>query len=255
MRLFTIINESGCIFTAINEIPLYCSLHIVPVRSIPKNYRSLTGKVIDAHNRGAVEFESALERDFYLILDFDPAVARFEEQPVTIAYHDPEDISRTYTPDVLVHYHPAPTAARLRPPRLYEIKYREDLRANWRDYRPKFKAAHRYAAQQDWVFRLISEREIRTPYLKNATFLRQFRTRTIASEDHRRVLTAFATAGQITPEALLTLLSSEPQERARLLVVLWHLVALAQIGTDLTLPLTMRSRLWPVEPARNDCGD
>ena len=106
------------------------------------------------------------------------------------------------------------------------------------------------------MFRLISEREIRTPYLKNATFLRQFRTRTIASEDRRRVLTTLAMAGQITPEGLLTLLSSEPRERrARLLVVLWHLVALAQIGTDLTLPLTMRSRLWPVEPARNGCGD
>ena len=67
----------------------------MPVRSIPKNYRSLSGKVIDARSCGAVEFESALERDFYLILDFDPAVARFEEQPVTIAYRDPEGISRT----------------------------------------------------------------------------------------------------------------------------------------------------------------
>ena len=138
---------------------------------------------------------------------------------------------------------------------MYEIKYREDLCANWREHKPKFKAARRYAAQQGWVFRLISEREIRTPYLKNATFLRQFRTRTVASEDRCRVLTTLATAGQITPAALLTLVSSERQERVRLLVVLWHLVALAQIGTDLTLPLTMRSRLWPVASARNDRGD
>ncbi len=222
----------------------------MPVRSIPKNYRSLTGKVIDARSRCAVGFESALERDFYLMLDFDPAVTRFEEQPVRIAYRDPEGISRTYTPDVLVHYSSMPTKAKLPPSRLYEIKYREDLRANWREYKPKFKAARRYAAQQGWVFRLVSEREIRTPYLKNATFLRSFRTRTVASEDCRRVVVTLAEVGGITPEALLALLSNERQERARLLAVLWHLVAHAQIGTDLMLPLTMYSRLWPIEPAR-----
>jgi hypothetical protein len=54
---------------------------------------------------------------------------------------------------------------------LYEVKYRDDLRAHWQDYRSKFKAARRYACTQGWVFRLITEREIRTPYLKNATFL------------------------------------------------------------------------------------
>ncbi len=220
----------------------------MPVRSIPKNYRSLTGKVIDSRSHGAVGFESALERDFYLILDFDPAVARFEEQPVTIAYLDPKGINRTYTPDVLVHYHPPPIAAKQPSPTLYEIKYREDLRANWYAYKPKFKVAHRYAAQQGWVFRLISEREIRTPYLKNATFLRPFRTRTVTREDRLSVLTTLAIAGQITPVALLALLSNERQKRARLLVVLWHLVARAQIGTDLTLPLTMCSYLWPVGP-------
>ena len=227
----------------------------MPVRSIPKNYRSLTGKVNDACRGRAVGFESTLERDFYLILDFDPAVMRFEEQPVRIVYRDPEGLNRTYTPDVLVYYHPTPPAAERQSPRLYEIKYREDLRANWREYKPKFKAAHRYAAQQGWLFRLITEREIRTPHLKNATFLRPFRTRTVASEDRRRVLTTLATAGQLTPEALLVLLSNDRQEHARLLMVLWHLVACSQIGTDLTLPLTMHSRLWSVESTRIDRGD
>jgi hypothetical protein len=227
----------------------------VPVRSIPKNYRSLTGKVNDVRRGRAVGFESALERDFYLILDFDPAVARFEEQPVKIAYRDPEGTSRTYTPDVLVHYHSVPPSAERRSPRLYEIKYREDLRANWRAYKPKFKAARHYAAQQGWLFRLITEREIRTPHLKNATFLRPFRARTVASEDCCHVLTTLVSAGRITPAALLMRLSNDRQERARLLAVLWHLVAHAQIGADLTLPLTMHSRLWPVEPARMNHGD
>ncbi len=53
----------------------------MPVRSIPRNYRSLTAKVNNARNRVAVAFESMLERDFYLLLDFDSTVASFEEQP------------------------------------------------------------------------------------------------------------------------------------------------------------------------------
>jgi hypothetical protein len=49
----TIINENDYIFTTINEISFHCILHIVPVRSIPKNYRSLTGKVNDARRSRA----------------------------------------------------------------------------------------------------------------------------------------------------------------------------------------------------------
>src|SRR2546428_9188775 len=105
MRLCTIISETGCVFTAIHETLFQREFYPVPVRSIPKNYRSLTGKVIDFRSHSAVAFESALERDLYLLLDFDSAVARFEEQPVTIPYRDPAGVSRTYTPDVPVYYH------------------------------------------------------------------------------------------------------------------------------------------------------
>ena len=66
----------------------------MPVRSIPQNSRSLTGKIIDSRRHTAVAFESALERDLYILLDFDPSVAHFEEQPVTIAYQDPVGVNR-----------------------------------------------------------------------------------------------------------------------------------------------------------------
>jgi hypothetical protein len=49
-------------------------------------------------------FESSLERDFLLLLDFNPDVEFFEEQPVKIVYHGAKGRRRTYTPDVLVRY-------------------------------------------------------------------------------------------------------------------------------------------------------
>lgn len=217
----------------------------MPVRSIPRNYRSLTGKVNNAHNQVAVAFESTLERDFFLILDFDSTVAAFEEQPVCIGYEHPTGTRRTYTPDVLVYYRPDPAVANRPPPMLCEIKYREDLRVHWGEYQPKFKAARRYARQQRWVFRLVTEREIRTPYLKNVKFLREYRHRRVDCGDRCRVLAALAEQGETEANALLTTLSPTRDGYARLLPVLWHLVAVGQIGAHLAVPLTMRTPLWP----------
>jgi hypothetical protein len=226
----------------------------MPVRSIPKNARSLTGKILDSRRHTAVAFESALERDLYILLDFDPSVAHFEEQPVTIAYQDPVGVHRTYTPDVLVHYIPELRGPGDHRSVLYEIKYRDDLRTHWHAYRAKFKAARRYARSQGWVFRLITEREIRTPYLKNATFLRQYRFRGCDSRECQRILASLAGRGETEPETLLAWLSPNGGERARLLPVLWHLVAIRQVGADLTVPLTMNSRIWACEP-REECRD
>jgi hypothetical protein len=57
-------------------------------------------------------FESSLERDFLLLLDFNPDVEFFEEQPVKIVYHDAKGRRRTYTPDVLVRYRTDPSQLR-----------------------------------------------------------------------------------------------------------------------------------------------
>lgn len=224
----------------------------MPVRSIPRNYRSLTGKVNNARNQVAVAFESTLERDFYLILDFDSTVAAFEEQPVCIGYEYPTGTRRTYTPDVLVYYRADPAVASIPPPMLCEVKYREDLRTHWAEYKPKFKAARRYAQQQRWVFRLITEREIRTPYLKNVKFLREYRRRGVDSGDRCRLLAALAEQGETDANALLAKLSPTRDAYARLLPVLWHLVAVGQISANLAEPLTMRTALWPRPPLPAD---
>jgi TnsA endonuclease N terminal/TnsA endonuclease C terminal len=220
----------------------------MPVRRIPKNSRSLTGKVIDFQSHRAVSFESALERDFYVLLDFDPAVASFEDQPVTIVYQEPIGVRRTYTPDVLVHYRLELIPQRHPRSVLYEVKYRDDLRAHWQDYRSKFKAARRYARTQGWVLRLITEREIRTPYLKNATFLRQYQERELDGGDRHRILDLLAKRGETSPETLLASASADRWERARLLPVLWALIATGEVGVDLTVPLTMHSCIWSLDP-------
>lgn len=220
----------------------------MPVRTVPKNSRSLTGLVPNPRTQSMAAFESSLERDFLLLLDFDPDVAFFEEQPVTIVYYDANGRRRTYTPDVLVRYRNVSPQARHPKPLLCEVKYRDDLRQHWAAYRPKFRAAQRYARQQGWRFHVVTERHVRTPYLENVKFLRPYRTLPLNDSYRTQLLSALATLEATDPARLLAAVCHDRWQQAQLLPMLWQLVATREIGTDLAQPLTMQSGLWLQKP-------
>lgn len=54
------------------------------VRKIPKNYLFVTGGYSSRKNDEMDAFESLLEKDYLLLLDFDESVESFEVQPVRI---------------------------------------------------------------------------------------------------------------------------------------------------------------------------
>lgn len=217
----------------------------MPVRKIPKNYRSVTGISAAAKADGPAEFESTLERDLLTLLEFSPEVQRFEVQPVTLTWHDGEK-QRRYTPDALARFQPR---RGMEPrPLLYEVKYRTDLQADWLELRPKFRAAVRFAKAQGWRFKLITEREIRTPYLTNAQFLLPFvRQGPPAVEDMDLLDSAMLDLREADVDGLLQAVCRDEWNRARLMPALWYLVGTFQFSTDLHLPLTMKSRLWNKE--------
>jgi hypothetical protein len=189
-------------------------------------------------------FESSLERDFLLLLDFDPDVAFYEEQPLKITYPDAKGRRRTYTPDVLVRYRIDPLEVRRPQILLCEVKYRDDLRQHWTDYRPKFRAAQRYARQQGWRFRLVTERHVRTPYLDNVKFLRSSQAISVNTSYRTRILSALWELEETDPASLLLALSQDRWQQAEIFPMVWQLIAIRQIGADLSQPLTMQSRIW-----------
>jgi hypothetical protein len=216
----------------------------MPVRIVPKNYRNLTGLVPNSRTQSMTAFESTLERDFLLLLDFDPGVEFYEEQPLKITYYDETGRRRTYTPDVLVRYRTERLAAGRSKPQLCEVKYRDDLRQHWTEYRPKFRAAQRYAREQGWRFRLVTERHVRTPYLDNVKFLAPYRS--ISGNDSYRtqLLQILSDLQETDPVSLLTRISPDRWRQVQVLPTLWQLVTTRQVGADLEQPLTMRSRMW-----------
>ncbi len=174
----------------------------------------------------------------FILLDFDPHVTRFFEQPFTLSYHS-DGALRRYTPDAQAEFAPANG----QPARtvVYEIKYRDDLRENWHECRPRFVAANHHCRKHGWTFALLTEREIRTPMLENATFLRRYRTIADQPLVRMQLLYTLQALGPTTPQALLAAAYVSEQSRAPALSTLWRLIATRQIATDLHQQLTMRS--------------
>jgi hypothetical protein len=212
-----------------------------PVRKIGLSSRSLRAIQPSEKNKRAVHTESALERDACCLLEFDPYVAEYVEQPLTIRYTE-EGKVRRYTPDFFVRYTTGEPAL------LVEIKYAEDLRVNQAQFASRFSAACQHAEAQGWKFCIWTEIDIRTIYLKNVKFLLRFRSPTITwrTEYYHLLLRLMAQLGRTTPTEILQVAFANPQQQAELLPVLWHLVSTSQLGCDLSNALTMYSPLWDI---------
>jgi hypothetical protein len=212
----------------------------MPVRKIPKNYRNVTGIAASSKAVGTAQFESTLERDFLALLEFSPEVEQFEVQPVVIKWRNEQGAPRSYTPDVLVKF----KADTNRIPWLCEVKYRADISKNWGDLHPKFRQGIRLAKQNGWRFRLITEVEVRTPYLDNVRFLAPFKFRNVLEDDSERLLSRLRACSDMTPAAMIESMSPDRQKQAEWLPVLWRLIADHRVGVDLNVALTKDSQLW-----------
>jgi hypothetical protein len=214
------------------------------VRKIRANYRSVTGLVVDNQSARSTAYESSLERDFIKHLLFNKNVLEHEEQPLTIDFTDTSCKQRRYTPDLLVSYRKDVVMTKDWQPLLAEVKYRSDLFKHWAELKPKFRAARAYARERSWDFAVITERELRTSYLQNITFLLELRKHPVDEALTQLLLDSAASKSPATPASLLTFLSDDATQKATLLPTLWQLVANGDIGVDLEQRLTMSSPIW-----------
>jgi len=211
----------------------------MPVRKIPRNRRSLTGIVAAGDGERGIAFESTLERDFITLFRFDPAVAEIEEQPVEIPYTAPTGRATKYTPDFLVRY-----ASPGRSPGLFEVKYRAELEEKLEELRPRFEAAEAYAAERGWMFRVVTEDDLRRGRLKNARFLLPFRRDPIDHGRSARILRMLEERGPMPVARLLEETWPDPDERAFGMRCLWQLLSRHLVTADLDIELSDGSVVW-----------
>lgn len=228
----------------------------VPARRIRPSRYSVTGYVASTKASGAQDAESSLEHDFLSLLEYDRRVERFLAQPFTIEWRDEVNRTRRYTPDAIAKYS---FAAMHEDPYLrttiFEVKLRETLRRDWAELRPKFRAAVGWAHEHNCRFRIITDKEIRTPYLANVRFLLSYRSRFLCDDPHligerqHFILETLSRLKRTTPRQLLDAMTTDRTNQAELIPWMWNLVNQQLVGVDLTQPLTMASPIWSVGTA------
>ncbi|EAQ65255.1 hypothetical protein MED121_18480 [Marinomonas sp. MED121] len=212
--------------------------HSSEARKIGITNRSVSGVVPDIGS-----YESTLERDFMERLRFEPNFKKITPQPITIHYENHSQKPRSYTPDGLLFFK---EDCHIRPI-LYEIKYREDFKKSWRELLPKFRAAKKFAISRGWSFKVFTETDVRTPYLDNAKFLWPYKHTVIEKEMETHILSLLRDLQEADPDLLLTALCSSPYNRAKMIPIIWTLIANQRIDCDLDQPLTMSNRIWVKE--------
>ncbi len=229
----------------------------MPARKIRPSRYSITGYVPSKKGVKVQDAESSLEQDFLTLLEFDPRVERYVAQPFTIEWRDAIGKKRHYTPDVVVKYS---DLAKEKEPWLkttvFEVKPINVLKADWKEFRPKFKSTIGWAKQYDCLFHVVTENHIRTPYLDNARLLLRFKSHffdvepSLAGARQHHIIRTLVKLGETTPNALLENLSADIWLRAELIPWIWNLVNQNIIGVDLHQPLTMKSKIWPTSLAK-----
>jgi hypothetical protein len=191
-----------------------------------------------------VAYESTLERDLFTLIEFDPNVISYEEQPVRIDITLPSGRASRYTPDVRIDFAVNPVDGGPLSATLVEVKYRGDLAKDVPALRLRMRAGCDYARQQGWKFRVVTERHIRTPLLANARFLLGFRKTPPADVGFFEAIQVALTknARQSVTDLARSLASKEDSGDATRDI--WHLVSTFRLDADLNTPLTGQSLVW-----------
>jgi len=207
----------------------------VPSRRIGKSYRSSTGVIQSTKDQSRQKYESRLERDLMTLVDSDPTVRCYQAQPLTLPYEMASGKPSHYTPDLLIEFLPDPVTGVIREPWLVEVKYREDLKKIWPEYRLKMKAARKYATEKGWKFHILTELEIRSRYLAAIIPLSSYLSREVPEPVLAALLATMKELGESTVQDLVDkALPGMPAED--IVVPLRCLIAKRKIWTDLSKP-------------------
>lgn len=209
-------------------------------RRIPLSHQSITGLFPSRKNGCSIPFESGLERDLCYQLEFDDAVKSYASQPVAISYVRPSGRRCRGFPDFLVEFHVEAN----RPDEIRDVKPRSQLRHNWKDLKPRLRAACEYARARGKLYRLQSEVEIRNAFLPQWKFLYRYLCLERDAVMAQSLLTALTELVESTPQRLVQESFGNSMDRAMALPTLWNLIASRAIRSHLDRPLTMASKIW-----------
>lgn len=202
----------------------------MPVRKVSNRGGNVIGKFPSLKMKRMVSFESLIELDFIHLLEFEPEVEWFEEQPLTIEYQF-EGKALHYTPDFHI--------VRLGRHQLVECK--PDKFVDKAENQRKFRVATTWCTERGWDFEVVTADQLRAGYrLENIKFLTNYARHPVDPITRSRLYNKIMSAEN--PFTLLSLAQDvEPNKPATALAAIFHLAFLHEI----TIPLDDA----PISPA------
>lgn len=126
---------------------------MAPVRKVSNRGGNIIGEFPSIKMDRMVSFESLIERDYLYLLDYEPEVTLFEEQPFVIPYLD-AGREHGYTPDFHI----------IRAGHHYVVDCKPAQKAIQKDEQIKFNAALEHCSGCGWFFGIVTDHQIRSGY-------------------------------------------------------------------------------------------
>jgi|GEM_PF-1010317 hypothetical protein len=205
-------------------------------RKLQKNYRSITGHFPSVKNNKSIAFESKLESELFLSLEFDDDVESYLEQPqITITVDGKE---KPYHADCFIKMFDGSKKRDT----IVEAKYTSDLNKeeNKEAYEKKFKAATITANDMDMNFLVYTELFHSETYIFNLDFLYRYKTQPRENKFDSKIKHILSKAPTPAIDVAKSI-STNPNEYMIVSNALWGLVAHGELSTDLEKELNMNS--------------
>lgn len=199
----------------------------MPVRKIKMNNFSVTGAFYSHKNGRHIEFESSLERDFFLLLELDETVKSYEEQPIRLSYtYANKEIP--YTPDCIIYY-----INDARPPCIVEVKPSRIVKDKKVFLKQKFEQIEQYLYENDMDFKLFTEFDIRTQRLENSKYIYGFVDLPNNPQYINTIVNIFKKTKEMSFSELQELCSNDKYIQASYTPYIWHLIYKRSLCIDM----------------------
>lgn len=189
-----------------------------------KGGKKVIGKFPSLKMRRLVWWESQIERDYIYLLEFDPAVISYEEQPLRISYHLNRK-ERYYTPDFLVE--------RADKSLIIEVKPEEEVQK--KENQRLFHIASAICARNNYEFVIVTDKMIRVqPRLNNIKLLTRYQ-RTPINDPHYQIICyeLFAKNSEISLNEVMQFFASRSIDKQ----VVFSLLYWGVLAVDLMRPI------------------
>jgi hypothetical protein len=210
------------------------------MRKIRKSHISVTGYFSSYKNKRQINFESKLEHDFYLLLEFDETIKSYQEQPFKV-YYIYQDKKRRYTPDTLVNYIDS-TQKIFEVKPMFKIKNDIELQEKIELQKQKIKE------EKNLELLIFTDENMNKIYMNNIKIIYNFAFIKINKEIQDKIRKELLKLDvPIAVKNLLDRLTNTKADRLKYIPYLWNLVFNNLECMDFTKKITMASIINPKE--------